>query len=129
MIVNLQGATLGILGSIFFSLFFVSPNPNSPTSLNERVRENAQFEVCENKVAQVNQLVVVAKRVLAAKKQTVSLINKLFNLYFHVGMGRGLCKKQLPLSKSEPVFKMGSGAILINILTTIIMLFLPLPWC
>lgn len=29
-------------------------------------------------MAQVNQLVVVAKNVLAAKKQTVSLINKLF---------------------------------------------------
>lgn len=41
LIVNLRGATLGVLGSIFLSLFFYSPNPISPTSLNERVRENA----------------------------------------------------------------------------------------
>ncbi|CAD7685999.1 unnamed protein product [Nyctereutes procyonoides] len=77
---NLRGATLRALGCTFSSLCFYPPNPISPSNLNGRVRENAQFEGGENKVARVNQLVGVAKRFLAAKNQTVSLINKLFFL-------------------------------------------------
>lgn len=54
-----SGSHLGSFRQHFLFPVFYSPNPISPTSQNERVRENAQIEVCENKVAQVNQLVVV----------------------------------------------------------------------
>lgn len=87
----------------------------------------------ENKVAQVNQLVVVAKRFGAAEKQTVSSIDKLFLKICNINSeweGGVVNTNLLPLSKFEPVFKMGKGAFLINTLTTIIMmLFLSLPWC
>lgn len=65
-------------------------------------------------MAQVNQLVVVAKRVLAAKKQTVSLIDKLFSLYvISRRNGKGMLQKPTTPSKFEPVPKWGTAHFLL----------------